>query len=69
MDPAIPERHLQSWKELMDFGWRFCLEVYPQLYPGVDPLAKLHEAWEHDALEHAVANERMILRLGRPDGR
>lgn len=59
------ERNLREWRELMDFGWRFCLEVFPQTYPGQDPLARLREAYRRKGNEHAAANERMLTALGK----
>jgi hypothetical protein len=62
------ERGLREWKELMDFGWRFRLEVFPQTFPGEDPLAKLREIWRRLGQEHAAANVRMLEALGRARG-
>jgi len=57
-------RRCLAWKELLDFGWRFCLEIFPQTRPGEDPLALLREAWSRRSEEHARANERLAEILG-----
>ena len=59
------DRNFRAWQELMDFGWRFCLEVFPQTYPGCDPLQKIREAWDRKSEEHLRANERMMEAIGR----
>ena len=69
MDARSIERNFLTWQALMDFGWEFCLQVYPQTYPGVDPIAKLREVWDHHAKDHAAGNERLAARLGRAGGR
>ena len=58
------ERGFRAWKELLDFGWRFCLEVYPQVYPDRDPLDLLREAYRRKSEEHLRANERLAEILG-----
>lgn len=63
------ERNFREWQELMDFGWRFRLEVFPHTYPGKDPLEKLREAWRRKGEEHMAANERMLEALGKAHGR
>jgi len=54
------EKGLLAWKALMDFGWRFCLEVFPQLRPEEDPLERLREIYRRMGEEHLRANERML---------
>lgn len=63
MDAVRRDLHFREWRELMDFGWRFCMEVFPQTFPGVDPLEKLREVWRRKGEEHAAANERMLAKL------
>ena len=53
----------------MDFGWDYCLQIFPQLYPGCDPVEKIKEAYERKTREHLAANERMAAALGRHHGR
>lgn len=69
MTDADFERHFREWLELMDFGWRYCLEVFPQTYPGQDPMEKLREVFRRKGEEHARGNERMLEALGRVHGR
>jgi hypothetical protein len=69
MDQESVDRNCRAWKDLMDFGWEFCLQVFPQLRPGEDPMTLLREAWERQWADHAAANERLAEWLGRPGGR
>ena len=69
MDQEEVARRYRAWKELMDFGWEYCLQIFPQLRPGTDPLERLREAFERKAKEHLAANERMAAAIGRADGR
>lgn len=62
------ERNCLAWKDLMDFGWEFCLQVYPQTYPGRDPMDVLRDAYERASAEHLAANERMVAAASGPDG-
>lgn len=68
MDQATIDRNVRAWQELMDFGLRFCLDVFPRTYPGCDPIQKMREMWERQGREHAKANERMCAVLGRANG-
>ena len=69
MDSLGAERNFREWKELMEFGWEFCLQVYPQIYPGRDPLEVLKEAYDRQSREHLAANERMMAAIERANGR
>lgn len=64
MDQATIDRNYLAWKDLMDFGWEFCLQSFAQLHPGEDPMVRLRAAWERKGIEHAEANLELARRLG-----
>jgi len=65
MDQATLDRNMRAWKELMDFGWDFCLQAFAQLHPDEDPMDRLRAAWERKGIEHSQANLVLAQRLGR----
>lgn len=70
MTQAEIDRNFLAWKELMDFGWEFCLQAFAQLHPGEDPMVRLRAAWDRKAVEHGEANLALAERLGQgSDGR
>jgi len=65
LDEATVKRRFLAWRELMDFGSRWCMAIYPQHYPGRDPVDVLREAWRRRSEENEEAKIRMLRRISR----
>lgn len=62
------ERNVLAWAALMDFGFAFCMQTFPQARPDEDPLEGFRRAFRRKSEEHLRANESMLRRLSATHG-
>jgi len=62
------ERNILAWAALMDFGFEFCMQTFPQARPDEEPLEGFRRAFRRKSREHLRANEAILRRLSNLHG-